>query len=394
VGASEVKDSKTLWLESFDQAWSTIERQHFDPKLGGVDWAAARRELRPQMEAATTEQEARAVIENLLKRLGHSHVALIPREAYPESPKAQGDAEPGFEVRRWDGEFVVTRVAPGSPAAMAGVRPGWTLESIDGVVLLKSAKASNMHATWWAQRLLRGQAGQEVRLDFREKPSLRVPRANPPGKLARFGNLPPFPLEIEFSKLPGKIGYLRLTAFFDPEWLEAELRRGIKECEECAGFVLDLRGNPGGLGILSASVAGWFLDHSTSLGRLEYRAMTLRLEVEPRPANYLGKLAILTDEMSYSTSELLAGGLKDIGRARVFGRRTGGGALPSMIERLPSGDALQYVFANYISVGGRPLEGVGITPDEEIRPTKAQLLAGRDPILEAATTWIGKGEHQ
>jgi carboxyl-terminal processing protease len=141
-------------------------------------------------------------------------------------------------------------------------------------------------------------------------------------------------------------------------------------------------------------VAGWFLDHSTSLGRLEYRAMTLRLEVEPRPANYLGKLAILTDEMSYSTSELLAGGLKDIGRARVFGRRTGGGALPSMIERLPSGDALQYVFANYISVGGRPLEGVGITPDEEIRPTKAQLLAGRDPILEAATTWIGKGEHQ
>jgi carboxyl-terminal processing protease len=65
-----------------------------------------------------------------------------------------------------------------------------------------------------------------------------------------------------------------------------------------------------------------------------------------------------------------------------------GAALPSIIERLPSGDGFQYAMANYISDGGEPLEGNGVIPDEEIRPTREQLLEGRDPVLEAAVRWI------
>ena len=77
-------------------------------------------------------------------------------------------------------------------------------------------------------------------------------------------------------------------------------------------------------------------------------------------------LAILVDGCSASTSEIFAGGLQDVKRARVFGTHTAGAALPSVISKLPNGDGFQYAIANYISVGGKPLEGIGVTPDDGV----------------------------
>jgi carboxyl-terminal processing protease len=99
-------------------------------------------------------------------------------------------------------------------------------------------------------------------------------------------------------------------------------------------------------------------------------------------------LAILVDGTSASTSEIMAEGLKDLGRARIFGTRTAAAALPSVFERLPNGDGFQYAIANYVSQGGEPLEGLGVTPDVETPLTRQALLAGQDPALDAAVAWI------
>ena len=96
------------------------------------------------------------------------------------------------------------------------------------------------------------------------------------------------------------------------------------------------------------------------------------------------------DGCSGSTAEILAGGLKDMHRARIFGTRTAGAALPSIIEKLPNGDGFQYAVANYISQGGQPLEGIGVIPDEEVRLTRRGLLDGQDAVLDAALDWIAK----
>jgi carboxyl-terminal processing protease len=80
--------------------------------------------------------------------------------------------------------------------------------------------------------------------------------------------------------------------------------------------------------------------------------------------------------------------LQDIGRARIFGTPSPGAALPSRIEKLPSRDGFQYAFANYVSAKGQVLEGVGVKPDEIIRPDRATLLDGRDPVIDAAVAWI------
>jgi len=152
-----------------------------------------------------------------------------------------------------------------------------------------------------------------------------------------------------------------------------------------------LRGNPGGIGAMAMGMAGWFVDKpGQRLGTMTLRAATLNFVINPRAGAYAGPLAVLVDGSSASTAEIFAGGLKDLGRARVFGTRTAGAALPSVITRLPNGDGFQYAIANYVSFSGQALESNGVIPDVEVQRTRETLLAGRDTVIEAALDWIRK----
>jgi carboxyl-terminal processing protease len=55
---------------------------------------------------------------------------------------------------------------------------------------------------------------------------------------------------------------------------------------------------------------------------------------------------------------------------------------------LPNGDGFQYAIANYVSEGGKPLEGLGVTPDIETPLSREALLGGHDQALDAAVAWI------
>jgi carboxyl-terminal processing protease len=68
--------------------------------------------------------------------------------------------------------------------------------------------------------------------------------------------------------------------------------------------------------------------------------------------------------------------------------RPASAAPPSIVERLPDGDGLQYAIANYVSKGGEVLEGAGVTSDIEVIPTREALLQGKDPVCDAAIAWI------
>ena len=97
----------------------------------------------------------------------------------------------------------------------------------------------------------------------------------------------------------------------------------------------------------------------------------------------------MIDNTSASTSEVFAAGMQSIGRARVFGQRSMGAVLPSLMDELPNGDVLQHAFADFVvSSTGVRLEGRGVLPDEPIALSREDLLAGRDPTLEAAVEWI------
>jgi carboxyl-terminal processing protease len=90
---------------------------------------------------------------------------------------------------------------------------------------------------------------------------------------------------------------------------------------------------------------------------------------------------------SISTTEIFAGGMQALGRARVFGVQTAGQALPSVPERLPNGDILYHAIADFLNPFGKTLEGAGVTPDTRVPLTRAALLKGRDAAMDAAIQW-------
>jgi len=237
-------------------------------------------------------------------------------------------------------------------------------------------------------------ASGTTQAEFLDADGKRVSKTLVPGQekgdRVQFGYLTPMQVWFKSSRVGGgNIGYVAFNVFLDAQRLMTSFGNAVQSCEKCDGFVVDLRGNPGGIGIMAMGMAGWFIAQpDQKLGTLYMRDTTLKFVVNPRLINFAGPLAILVDGASASTSEIMAQGLKDLGRARIFGTRTAAAALPSVFEKLPNGDGFQYAIANYISEGGQPLEGLGVTPDVETPVTRQALLAGKDPALDAAVAWI------
>jgi carboxyl-terminal processing protease len=398
----QAQTQNTLWLESFDKAWSTVAEKYWDPKMNGVDWQGARAELRPKVASASSPSEARQLIESLLARLGHSHVGILPAEMYNDDRSGNGVA--GFHCLVIGGEAVIERVDPASAAWAAGIRPGYILHEVRGrkvrerldrlkqVTAGKRSAEASMMAQRSLRNLLRGEAGEKLEVLVEDGQGRNIATSfalgEPKGKLAQFGYLPPIPTEMSFQKLSPQTGLLRWNIFLEPDRLAALMAQAVQECAACTGLVIDLRDNPGGIGALAPMVVSFLVQQETSIGICTFRQGTVNLYVNPRAKTFNGKVAVLVNSMSMSTSEFLALGLQDLKRGKVFGQTSLGAALPSSIEKLPSGDALQYTTANYVSAGGKVLEGVGVTPDVVVQPTRAHLLKGGDPILDTARHWI------
>ena len=223
-----------------------------------------------------------------------------------------------------------------------------------------------------------------------------IGRAKPPGTVTRFGHLPPLSVDYESRRVGPKasVALVRLSIFFDPSTVLPAWQKDVAGLAGARGLVLDLRGNPGGIGGMAMGMSGWLVREVAALGTMKSRDGDLKFVVNPQATPYDGPVAILVDELSASTSEILAAGLQDLKRARVFGRQTPGAALPSQFERLPNGDAFQYAVATYVSSGGRTLEGAGVVPDEVVALDRKSLLAGKDAVLDAALRWIATQEKK
>lgn len=399
VASGAWAQSRAIDLASFDLVWATIRDTHWQRPPAGLDWDAMRAEYRPRVEKAGTQTEARAAMQEMLGRLKQTHFAILPGVVFASlAEDAGGPGSAGIDVRVLNGEAVVTSVEPGSPAERAGVRTGWVIHAVNGrewkPVIEAARSAPVLELTRSLLNRLSGPEGRSIDVTFDSggdaTTTLRLDLVASRGTLAEFGNLPPTRVWYEERRL-STTGYVRFNVFLDIPRLIPAFEKTIKACQACNGLILDLRGNPGGIGGMAMGMAGFLVDQpNLRLGTMYMRDATLNFVINPRPTEFAGPVAILIDGTSASTAEILAGGLRDLGRARVFGTRSAAAALPSVFTRLPNGDGFQYAVANYVSQGGQTLEGTGVTPDEEVRLTKEGLLAGHDAVVDAALAWIGR----
>jgi len=401
-------EERQLNIDSFEYVWTAIRDKHWETKPAGLDWQAIHDEFRPSIEKADSMDAARAVMTKMLERLHQTHFGIIPADLYNDvnGSLAKGENTTGIDVHVVGSQALVTTVDTGSSAAGEGVRPGWQIVKIGTVDLepviakineaQKKSTLRDLTARRSIMARLEGKPGESTQVEFingaNEHVSKTLVQSKPRGTLTKFGYLFPEHVWIDSSRVGGgNVGYVSFNMFLDPARLMNLFGEAVQSCMKCDGFVIDLRGNPGGIGAMAMGMAGWFIDQSNQrLGTLFMRDTTLKFVINPRLNTFSGPLAILVDGSSASTSEILAGGMKDLGRARIFGTHTAAAALPSVFEMLPNGDGFQYAIANYLSEGGKPLEGLGVTPDVETPLTREALLAGKDPALDAAISWIKK----
>jgi carboxyl-terminal processing protease len=401
-----------LAVETFDAAWTVVRDKHFDKTLNGVDWNAVRDELRPRANSARNTSELRAVLRDMLGRLGQSHFAIIPASS-SGGAAAGGAGDPGFEVRRLGGDLLVTSVDPDGPAARAGVRMGWRVTAIEGTPVAEMMRSLpvggnerlvNVEAWRLAEIRLRGEVGSRVNVTFEDGSARSVAagieRRAEKGEPVTVGTLPTMFVRVEREQRPtpggASAGIVRFNVWMAA--VDAPFQKAIDEFRSASGIVIDLRGNPGGLAAMMMGIAGHFIADRRPLGVMKTRDTELRFAVNPRLVSaagtpvqpYAGPVAILIDALSGSASECFTGGMQSLKRARVFGQTSMGQALPALFQRLPNGDVMIHAYGDFVTSDGTRLEGRGVVPDEEVPLRRDDLLAGRDRTLEAALAWIDR----
>jgi C-terminal processing protease CtpA/Prc len=297
----------------------------------------------------------------------------------------------GLMLRWVEDAATVWEVLPDTPAAASPLAPGFVVTALDGrdrEALEREHASAVGHVTHPSFRRVRPfelqcrkQAGEELVVSYLDAEGRhgetrlvaieQEKQANPRFAARRLGDV----LLLAFKEFCGDVA--------------AQFPRAIGENRDARALVVDLRGNPGGNAHLPGELASWLVRASGTLGRFVFRGSATTLDLPGRADAFAGPVAMLVVARSASCSEILAGVLQEIGRCRVFGRRSIGAVLPSTEVLLPNGCKFQHVICDYVTPGGRRLEGAGVVPDDgEIDLTRADLLAGRDRDLEAALAWL------
>jgi carboxyl-terminal processing protease len=399
----------------FSAAWTAVRDKDFDKTLAGQDWQALRAKYQPLALAAPDEPTFYRLLNEMLGALGQSHLEVHgPGEEAeaqtdePEPTRPPGSAEvievgtgtgdPGLVVRSIEGKPTVTWVRPESSAARAGLRPGCVITHIGGRAVGLLAPSSRplrpveerFRLRRHAAHLLSGPTGSKVSvrfLDENDKVHEAMLTRDPPTRAAVQALLmPPIVPEVRVSRV-GEVGIIAFN-FFLLEPILAEVQKAIEGFRQSGAkaIVFDLRGNPGGFGGMAIPVAARLIARETSLGTIQFRDFANNLVAAPSLGQkpFSGKVVILTDEGSASTSEILAAGLQEAKRAMVVGESTVGAALGSTIEALPGGAVMQIPVAGFKTPKGIAIEGRGVQPDRRVLETRAALLAGHDPVLDEA----------
>jgi len=351
-----------------DEVVSRIRREYVEPVPDSVFDAAA----------------VKGIVANL-----DPHSAFLDAAEYDEMRAATTGSYTGvgIEVSAADGRVVVVTPIEGSPAALAGVRAGDVVLAVNG----EPVTADRLDETIGR---MRGMPGTPVRL--------AVGRKDEPEPIV-------FTLQrsevhvhsVRAEPLPGNFGYVRITQFSDstPDDLAQALSRlahprnrpaadgSAAPFRPLRGLVLDLRGNPGGVLESAVSVADAFLDQGVIV-RADGRSPAARFEFSATPGDALDgqPLVVLVDGGSASGSEIVAGALRDHGRATLLGERTFGKGSVQTVIPLRDGQALKLTTSRYYTPAGVSIHERGLEPDITIGPTEdaRTRIAPLPPLQDAA----------
>ena len=274
---------------------------------------------------------------------------LDPHSAYVTAEEMEGVRESfggsfsgiGIEFNVLNDTIIVVNTIPGGPSQSVGLRPNDRIVEIDG----KSAIGTPMVKV---PKLLRGPKGSEVQLQI-----VRRGEAQPIGFRIVRDDIPLNTVDAAY-KIDSATGYIRINRFGEQTY--DEFTSALKQFGPIEALVLDLRSNPGGLMEPALKIAGHFLPAGSEVVSVEgMRSPSQTIRSTDNRA-FDGKVIVLVNDASASSSEIVAGALQDWDRALIIGRRTFGKGLVQNQLPLPDGSAVRLTVARYHTPSGRVIQ--------------------------------------
>jgi carboxyl-terminal processing protease len=347
-----------------DEAWQIVNRDYVDGSFNQVNWLTVRQELLNR--EYTSRQQAYAALRQALSQLGDPYTRFLDPEQFKDLTNQTAGELSGIGLQlTQDPEtqgIAVAEPIPNSPAMRAGLQSGDRILEIDGQSTLGMPVDR-------AAEMIRGDIGTSVVLKIERdgtKPfEVNLVRSTIELQAVEYG-----------VKQDGKtlVGYIQLKEF--SSHAAEQMYRALEDLKQqnVEAFVLDLRGNPGGLLNVSVEIARMWIDRGTIVKTVDRRGNEEDLAATGMSLSDL-PLAVLVDGDSASASEILAGALKDNGRATIIGTQTFGKALVQAVNSLSDGSGLAVTIAHYYTPNGTDINKTGITPDIIVPLTGKQRLS-------------------
>jgi carboxyl-terminal processing protease len=359
----EGKDSKSLAL--YAEALNTVRDNYVDQK-----------DIDP-------EQEAYGAIRGMLNTLGDDgHTRFLTPEERKQNDQSLSGTYVGIGVQLEEqkGKVVVAAPIQGSPAEKAGISPDDVVLAVDG----KSVRGDGISEI---VEKVKGPEGTKVELTVGhegKKREYELQRAQIDSPVASWAMIP-----------DTDVALVLLSSFSDDS--AEELRNAFEEAKAAGAsrFVLDLRNNPGGRLDQAVEVAGYFLEPGSVVYiRKEASGKRDEIKVEGDPESTNTPLTVLVDGGSASSSEILAGALRDNGRATVIGETTFGTGTVLSEFVLKDGSSILLGVAEWLTPDGDFIRETGIKPDVKVPLAKGTAPLTPDDVRDLSREQIFKTDAQ
>lgn len=360
--------------ELIDEVWQVIHKSYVDGTFNQVDWTAVRTEYLNRNY--TSDEQAYTAIREMLKKLDDPYTRFMNPEEFKNMQIDTSGELTGVGIQLTQDEetkkLVVISPIEGSPAFTAGVQAQDIITEIDG----RTTEGMDINE---AVSLIRGPVGTKV--------NIKILRGDKPldFKITR-DRIEIHP--VRASKNPssaGEIGYIRLNTFSANA--AEEMREAINDLEKqnVAGYILDVRSNPGGLLYSSIEIARMWLNQGDIVSTVDRQGETDRQKANNRALTNK-PLVVLVDGGSASASEILSGALQDNKRAVLVGSKTFGKGLVQSVRGVGNGSGLAVTIAKYFTPSGRDINHEGIQPDVKVELTEEQRDELRKDRTKVGTT--------
>jgi len=346
------------YKEVIDHVWQIVYRDFLDSsgKFQKSNWINLRKEV--LSKTYSDSNEAYDAIRDMLSNLDDSYTRFLePKEFNQMRIDTSGELTGvGIQIvkDKESDDLIIISPIEGTPAFDAGIKARDKILSIDNI----STEGMNIED---AVKLIRGKRGTKVKLEI-----LRGSKSFFKVLLREKIEIKSVSSKVNQTKNGLLIGYVRIKQFNANA--SKETKDAIKDLEKrkVAGYVLDLRSNPGGLLESSIDISRHFINKGVIVSTVSKDGLK---ETKRGNGQALTKkpLVVLVNEGSASASEIVSGAIKDNKRGKLVGKKTFGKGLVQSMRTLVDGSGLTVTVAKYLTPNGTDINKSGIIPDIEVK---------------------------